>query len=804
VTGGDVAIRKPSDLLFPLLLLMLGLLAPPAESQYLYAVTADGDLRWFEHLGCVDGASTWAGPTEPGAEWQDYRTVFSGGDGVIYAVKSDGTLLWFRHKGYHDGSSIWDGPAQVGSGFQGFKAVFSGGDGIIYGLQHDGTLVWYKNLDWKDAGNEWEGPNVVAEGWDFQTVFAGDGGSIYGIRSDGTLTWYKHLGRTDGSPSWEGPALVGTSWSGFHHVFASANGVIYAVQSSGLLQWYRHRGYLDGSNSWEGPRGLGTNWSFPTMFAAEEPIEGYCWPLSAVPGEIVSFYVSSPSEYSMRLVRFKREGDENEAIPLTIPHAFSAGVQAVPPQPWQTGCGWATGFRFTIPQSWSSGIYAAECTDAVGRSFRIVFVVKPHAGVQGDFAVLANTNTWSAYNAWGGKSKYDGPAQVLSFFRPNTETAPIDDGGMNRRTRAELWVLDWLYSTAYRFDEFTDLDFERGVPGLAGYKGLIITTHPEYWSRRMRDNLEAYLAGGGCLLYLGGDGMFEEVVLSPDGTIATYYPEGQFPVREPSYFRNLDPPRPERNLLGVGFRYDNYFTFAPYQVLHADHHLFAGTGVSNGELIGEEGFNGGASGWELDTSIAGHAPDGTIVGAWRDDDRGTPPDNIELLARGTNVGEDGVFGADMTYYETPAGGFVFSVGSISFGGSLVTDPVLQQIVSNALREAMEATSGVAGSRLGPPVLLLEPNQPNPFESETTIRYELPGRSVIHLTVFDPQGRRVIRLADGVQPAGAHIATWDGRSESGTRVSAGVYLYRLECGPVADGGIPGAGGGVQSGRMVLLH
>ena len=55
--------------------------------------------------------------------------------------------------------------------------------------------------------------------------------------------------------------------------------------------------------------------------------------------------------------------------------------------------------------------------------------------------------------------------------------------------------------------------------------------------------------------------------------------------------------------------------------MQASHPLFAGTNVSNGSLIGTDGLNaiygigGAASGWEMDTSIAGTAPAGTIVGA---------------------------------------------------------------------------------------------------------------------------------------------------------------------------------------------
>lgn len=69
------------------------------------------------------------------------------------------------------------------------------------------------------------------------------------------------------------------------------------------------------------------------------------------------------------------------------------------------------------------------------------------------------------------------------------------------------------------------------------------------------------------------------------------------------------------------------------------------------------------------------------------DDRGSPPANLVVLARGTNPG----FGADMTCYDTAAGGRVFSVGSISFVGSMIGDPNLQQIVRNVLAECGATT-----------------------------------------------------------------------------------------------------------------
>jgi hypothetical protein len=74
--------------------------------------------------------------------------------------------------------------------------------------------------------------------------------------------------------------------------------------------------------------------------------------------------------------------------------------------------------------------------------------------------------------------------------------------------------------------------------------------------------------------------------------------------------------------------------------------------------------------------------------AWDFNDRGYPPGNLEVLASGTNVTLEGPHTAKMTYYDHPKGGFVFSVGSITFGGSLVLDENLQMIVKNALKKCL--------------------------------------------------------------------------------------------------------------------
>ena len=72
--------------------------------------------------------------------------------------------------------------------------------------------------------------------------------------------------------------------------------------------------------------------------------------------------------------------------------------------------------------------------------------------------------------------------------------------------------------------------------------------------------------------------------------------------------------------------------------------------------------------------------------------------------------------------------------------------------------------------------------PNPFNPSTTIAYDLPEAATVRLAVFDLQGRRVRRLADGPRPAGFNTARWDGRADDGHAVAAGAYVCRLS----ADG------------------
>lgn len=98
--------------------------------------------------------------------------------------------------------------------------------------------------------------------------------------------------------------------------------------------------------------------------------------------------------------------------------------------------------------------------------------------------------------------------------------------------------------------------------------------------------------------------------------------------------------------------------------------------------------------------------------------------------------------------------------------------------------------------------------PNPFRHSTTIpfslpdaRYQMPDTRHITLAVYDLAGRLVRTLADELKEAGRYQVKWDGTADSGERVSAGVYFYRLAACP---GRSRGAGDFSSTRKMVVLR
>ncbi len=68
---------------------------------------------------------------------------------------------------------------------------------------------------------------------------------------------------------------------------------------------------------------------------------------------------------------------------------------------------------------------------------------------------------------------------------------------------------------------------------------------------------------------------------------------------------------------------------------------------------------------------------------------------------------------------------------------------------------------------------LSQNYPDPFKEETTIKYCLPHRCQVTVTVSNAGGQVIERLVDEEQPAGTHKVVW----EPGN-LPSGVYFCHM--------------------------
>jgi hypothetical protein len=465
-----------------------------------------------------------------------------------------------------------------------------------------------------------------------------------------------------------------------------------------------------------GAGSFSTGWTSILRGELDTTMQGYCWPQSAPPGGTIDFFSSTGADsYNLSFVRlhnqdpalvdFNTVEQSHELVEEEIcgPYLASGRMQNTAHLPSEGATDWARSFRLVVPD-WPSGIYAAKLLDLSGSVAYVPFVVRAAPGHETNLLVIANNSTWNCYNGWGGFSRYGVPgdgAWQFSYLRPDPYLVNLSNstGGFHytskHRARGELWVLNWLQSAGYQVDVATDLDLHTGIAGLNNYKGIILSTHPEYLSLTTFNNINNYLAAGGHLIYLGGNGVYDAVDISADLKSLTVY--GTYGTGRTHLFRQLSPPHPESALLGVAYPWSLACggdaanlagSRVPYQVIDASHPFFAGTGMTNGALFGAMGWcvdengssllDGGASGWEVDVQDA------------------NSPANVQLLALGTNPFTLNCspypnipMAANMTYYEHPGGGFVFSVGSMSFGGSLVVDATIQQIMRNVLTACLQ-------------------------------------------------------------------------------------------------------------------
>lgn len=395
--------------------------------------------------------------------------------------------------------------------------------------------------------------------------------------------------------------------------------------------------------------------------------------------------------------------------------------------------GWQPDLTLTVPTGLRSGIYAVRLQSG-GQFDHVPFVIRPPRGeAQAPILFLVPTFTYLAYandrmdatqalfadlldsrpkldaldrylaehpefamslydsHSDGSGCSYASSLRPLVNMRPNFRHALTN---CPRNLGADLYLVDWLEQKEIVYDVAADEDLHHeGLSLLARYKVLVTGTHPEYWSAQMLDALEKYLAQGGRLVYLGGNGFYWVTSLDPErphiievrrgqgGTRAWNSMPGECHHSSTGELGGLwrHRGRPPNQVTGIGFTAQGWGDPAPGYSRRPGSFdpraSFIFEGISEDETIGDFGLVfGGAAGDELDridfnqgtphhalllASSEGHGPSIRPV-----------IEDFLQIDSSLYATEQEKVRADMVYFETPNNGAVFSVGSICWCASL--------------------------------------------------------------------------------------------------------------------------------------
>ena len=392
--------------------------------------------------------------------------------------------------------------------------------------------------------------------------------------------------------------------------------------------------------------------------------------------------------------------------------------------------GWSTTCTLTVAPDLPSGVYALRLR-AGDFEDHVPFFVRARPGREGRVALVLPTASYMAYadehlataapmgQAIVGHTPALQPMDLLLMEHPELglsmyEVHP-DGSGVSFSSRrrpilnmrpshrfsflgtwqfpSDLYIVDWLEQRGYDYDVLTDEDLHReGVAALRPYRAVMTGTHPEYTSEAMLDAYEAYVAGGGNVMYMGGNGFYWVVSYSAEKPWIMEVRRGENGVRawqaapgetthsttgeKGGIWRNRG--RPPQKLFGTGFTSEGYAGSFHYHRMPDGELAQMGwifDGIDADERIGDFGLvGGGAAGQEIDRAdvTLGTPPHTYLLASAQNqnDSYKVVPEEIDFMFDGVGGTEHPNVRADLTYFEAAGGGAVFSTSSIAWSGSL--------------------------------------------------------------------------------------------------------------------------------------
>lgn len=285
-----------------------------------------------------------------------------------------------------------------------------------------------------------------------------------------------------------------------------------------------------------------------------------------------------------------------------------------------------------------------------------------------------------------------------SYRRPIVNMRPkyrMSSTGVTSGLAADLSIIAWLERQKFDYDVLTDEDLHReGLAALAPYRCVLTGTRPQYYSERMLDATEDYIAEGGRLVYLGGAGYDTAVAFRNDEPwvmeVRRFAPAWKtWEARAGEYYMATNGQkggswrgqnRAPQKLVGAGYIADGFGTSEFYRRMPDSYHrtvTWITRGVE-GEVIGDFGSTyGGAAGLSIDRYdlTLGTPPHSKIIASsgGHTDNYRLNPEVVHYAYQGLSGSYDHRIRADMLYFTAPDNGAVFAAGSAAFGPALTAN-----------------------------------------------------------------------------------------------------------------------------------
>ncbi len=407
-------------------------------------------------------------------------------------------------------------------------------------------------------------------------------------------------------------------------------------------------------------------------------IEGYCSKQSVAAGESIDLKISTNPAHDFKIEFFRMGYYQGRGARLMKTVDRVLGKTQPTPEPGEKNiheCHWETSYSFVIPSDWTSGVYLGRLTllHEVDENYwqnYVVFIVRDDRPV--DILFQCSDNTWQAYNPWPSNfSIYthpkgnQGPWADVSFDRPYSREAQFKAIVNDPLTAGSGEFLPFEFPLAFWLEEQgLDVAYCSNSDMLTPNRGLkaklfLSVGHDEYWDLRQFESVTKMRDEGVNILFLCGNSVCWVTPFSPNKlgqpnrTIfrgGPYGAENEYAVGRQEKHGPFPHRGPDEGLLMGARNVEPVNGGGDWVVRKADHWMFEGTGLKNGDSIP------GLIGWEY------HGMPADIKG-------------LEVVAGG-NAWQGGVRPQKWaaTIYPGPKNNFVFNAATIFWSQGMSNPP----------------------------------------------------------------------------------------------------------------------------------